>query len=182
MSKTRVREPRDAGVMDLRDAKVLLTGATGGIGQALAVTLAARGCELVLTGRRTDMLEPLAEKLGGRAVAADLADRDAIEELLEAAGELDVLVANAALPATGLLADYSIGEIDRALEVNLRAPIVMAKLAGERMAGRGPAEPATGRPIRRRRPRANRCHPTPHRRRQDHRTTRYGAAPQALAR
>ena len=122
--------------MDLRDAKVLLTGATGGIGQALAVALAARGCQLVLTGRRTDMLEPLAEKLGGRAVAADLADRYAIEELLEAAGELDVLVANAALPATGLLADYSIGEIDRALEVNLRAPIVMAKLAGERMAAR----------------------------------------------
>jgi NAD(P)-dependent dehydrogenase (short-subunit alcohol dehydrogenase family) len=47
-----------------------------------------------------------------------------------------VLVANAALPATGLLADYSIGEIDRALEVNLRAPIVMAKLSGERMAKR----------------------------------------------
>ena len=110
----------------MRDAKVLLTGATGGIGQALAVALDARGAELVLTGRRTDMLEPLAEKLGGRAVSADLADRDTIEELLEAAGEIDVLVANAALPATGLLADYSIGEIDRALEVNLRAPIVLS--------------------------------------------------------
>jgi short-subunit dehydrogenase len=122
--------------MDLRDAKVLLTGATGGIGQALAVVLAARGGEMVLTGRRTDMLEPLAKKLGGRAIPADLADRDTIEDLLEAAGEIDVLVANAALPATGLLADYSIGEIDRALDVNLRAPIVMAKLAGERMATR----------------------------------------------
>ncbi|WP_116214002.1 SDR family NAD(P)-dependent oxidoreductase [Streptomyces olivoreticuli] len=122
--------------MDLRGAKVLITGATGGIGQALAVALAARGGEVVLTGRRTDLLEPLAEKLGGRAVPADLADRGAVEELLEAAGEIDVLVANAALPATGLLADFSIGEIDRALDVNLRAPIVMAKLAGERMAAR----------------------------------------------
>jgi short-subunit dehydrogenase len=122
--------------MDLRDAKLLLTGATGGIGQALAVALAARGGEIVLTGRRTDMLEPLAKKLGGRAIPADLADRDTIKDLLEAAGEIDVLVANAALPATGLLADYSIGEIDRALDVNLRAPIVMAKLAGERMAAR----------------------------------------------
>ncbi|MEU2868518.1 SDR family NAD(P)-dependent oxidoreductase [Streptomyces olivoreticuli] len=122
--------------MDLRGAKVLVTGATGGIGRALAVALAARGGEVVLTGRRTDKLEPLAEKLGGRAVPADLADRGAVEELLEAAGEIDVLVANAALPAAGLLADFSIGEIDRALDVNLRAPIVMAKLAGERMAAR----------------------------------------------
>ncbi|MEU8890032.1 SDR family NAD(P)-dependent oxidoreductase [Streptomyces sp. NPDC048442] len=122
--------------MELRGARVLVTGATGGIGQALAVALAARGSEVVLTGRRTDLLEPLAERLGGRAIAADLADRDAIEELLEAAGDIDVLVANAALPATGLLDDYSVGEIDRALDVNLRAPIVMAKLAGQRMAAR----------------------------------------------
>ncbi|HEX2314550.1 MAG TPA: SDR family NAD(P)-dependent oxidoreductase [Thermomonospora sp.] len=123
--------------MDLRGAKVLLTGATGGIGRALAVALAARGGEVVLTGRRTDVLEPLAEKLGGRAIPADLADRDAIEGVLDAAGEIDVLVANAALPATGVLADYSVREIDRALDVNLRAPIVMAKLAGARMADRG---------------------------------------------
>ncbi|MBT2488044.1 SDR family NAD(P)-dependent oxidoreductase [Streptomyces sp. ISL-96] len=122
--------------MDLRGAKVLLTGATGGIGQALAADLAARGGEVVLTGRRTDLLEPLAAKLGARAIPADLADRDAIEQLLAEAGEIDVLVANAALPANGLLADYSIGELDRALDVNLRAPIVMAKLTGERMAAR----------------------------------------------
>lgn len=122
--------------MDLRDANILLTGATGGIGQALAVAMAPRGAKMVLTGRRTELLQPLAEKVGGRAVPADLADRDAIEELLAAAGEIDVLVANAALPATGLLDDYSIDEIDRALDVNLRAPIVMAKLAGVRMAAR----------------------------------------------
>ncbi|WP_028811988.1 SDR family NAD(P)-dependent oxidoreductase [Streptomyces flavidovirens] len=122
--------------MDLRGAKVLVTGATGGIGQALAGALAARGGEVVLTGRRTDILEPLAEKLGGQALPADLADRDSIEELLAEAGEIDVLVANAALPANGLLADYSISEIDRALDVNLRAPIVMAKLTGQRMAAR----------------------------------------------
>ncbi|MGW1195280.1 SDR family NAD(P)-dependent oxidoreductase [Streptomyces sp. NPDC002536] len=122
--------------MDLRGAKVLLTGATGGIGRALAVGLAARGGEVVLTGRRTDVLEPLAERLGGRAIPADLSDRDAIGELLQEAGEIDVLVANAALPGAGLLSDYSIDQIDRALDVNLRAPIVMAKLAGERMAAR----------------------------------------------
>ncbi|MDL4773504.1 SDR family NAD(P)-dependent oxidoreductase [Actinomadura xylanilytica] len=107
------------------------------MGRVLATALAARGGKVVLTGRRADVLEPLAERLGGTAIAADLAERGAAEELLAAAGRVDVLVANAALPASGLLDGYSVEEIDRALEVNLRAPIVMAKLAGAQMAGRG---------------------------------------------
>ncbi|WP_030163221.1 SDR family NAD(P)-dependent oxidoreductase [Spirillospora albida] len=123
--------------MELRGANILLTGATGGIGRALAEALAARGGHLVLTGRRADVLRPLAERLGGRAIAADLADRDRTEALLDEAGDIDVLVANAALPASGLLSDYSVEDIDRALDVNLRAPIVMAKIAAERMAERG---------------------------------------------
>ena len=123
--------------MDLRGATVLVTGATGGIGRALAGALARHGAQLVLTGRRTDVLEPLAERLGGRAIAADLADRGAAERLLDETGRVDVLVANAALPASGPLDDYSITEIDRALDVNLRAPIVMAKIAGAQMAERG---------------------------------------------
>ncbi|WUH99343.1 SDR family NAD(P)-dependent oxidoreductase [Spirillospora sp. NBC_00431] len=123
--------------MELRGANVLLTGASGGIGRALAATLARRGARLVLTGRRVDVLEPLAERLGGRAIAADLADRAAAERLLDEAGQVDVLIANAALPASGALADYSITEIDRALDVNLRAPIVLAKLVSARMADRG---------------------------------------------
>lgn len=123
--------------MDLRGATVLVTGATGGIGQALATALADRGGRVVLTGRRADVLEPLADRLGGRAIAADLAERGAAEKLLDEAGQVDVLVANAALPASGLLSDYSINEIDRTLDVNLRAPIVMAKLAAAQMADRG---------------------------------------------
>ncbi|WP_433331089.1 SDR family NAD(P)-dependent oxidoreductase [Spirillospora sp. CA-294931] len=122
--------------MELRGAKVLLTGASGGIGQAMARAFGARGAEVVLTGRRVDVLEPLAERLGGRAIAADLTDPDAVERLLDEAGGVDVLVANAALPASGPLSDFSIEQIDRALGVNLRTPIVMAKLAGERMAER----------------------------------------------
>lgn len=123
--------------MELRGATVLVTGATGGIGRALAIALAERGAQLVLTGRRTDVLEPLADRLGGRAIAADLAERDAAERLLDEAGRVDVLVANAALPASGLLGEYSFAEIDRVLDVNLRAPIVMAKIAGAQMAERG---------------------------------------------
>ena len=116
---------------------VLLTGASGGIGHAIARSLAARGAQLVLTGRRADLLEPLAEEVGGRALVLDLAERDAVPRLVEEAGDVEILVANAALPASGTLDDYSLEQIDRALEVNLRAPIALAKLLSEPMARRG---------------------------------------------
>lgn len=116
---------------------VLLTGASGGIGQAIARALAARGAKLILTGRRAAVLEPLAQELGGRALAVDLAERDAVPRLAEEAGDVEILVANAALPASGTLDDYSLEQVDRALEVNLRAPIALAKLLSEGMTARG---------------------------------------------
>ncbi len=116
---------------------VLLTGASGGIGHAIARALAARGAQLVLTGRRADVLEPLAAEVGGRALAVDLAERDAVERLAAAAGEVEILVANAALPASGTLDDYTAEQIDRALDVNLRAPIQLAKALSDGMARRG---------------------------------------------
>ncbi|MBB4663534.1 SDR family NAD(P)-dependent oxidoreductase [Conexibacter arvalis] len=122
---------------EIRGTTILLTGATGGIGQAIARTLAARGGRLILTGRRTDVLEPLAREIGGRALAADLADRAAPERLVAEAGDVDILVANAALPASGTLDDYTLEQVDRALDVNLRAPIALAKLLSEPMAARG---------------------------------------------
>lgn len=122
---------------EIQGTRILLTGASGGIGQAIARALAARGAQLILTGRRADVLEPLAQELGGRALAVDLADRAAPERLVAEAGQVDVLVANAALPASGTLDDYSLEQIDRALDVNLRAPIALAKLLAEPMAARG---------------------------------------------
>lgn len=123
--------------MKVRGARILLTGASGGIGRALAKGLAARGGELVLTGRRAQVLETLAEEVGGRAIVADLADRATAEEVLAEVGQLDIMIANAALPASGTLPGYTLAEIDRVLDVNLRAPIILAKLAGEQMADRG---------------------------------------------
>jgi short-subunit dehydrogenase len=123
--------------MNLDGARVLLTGATGGLGQAIARGLAERGASLVLTGRRVDVLEPLASELGARAVESDLSVPDAPERLLAEAGELDALVANAALPGSGRLTSYSVAELDRALDVNLRAPMLLAHGVTDAMVARG---------------------------------------------
>lgn len=122
--------------MSLLGGKILLTGATGGIGQAIARAFAAHGAELTLTGRRTDVLEPLAAEVGGRAVACDLNDRDAVAALAAETTTTEVLVANAALPASGDLIELSQEQIDRMLEVNLRAPITLARALGAEMARR----------------------------------------------
>jgi uncharacterized protein len=123
--------------MDLNGRTVLLTGATGGIGHAIARRLHAAGAQLVLTGRRTEVLEPLAGELGARSLAVDLADADAVERLAAECADVDALVANAALPASGSVLSFSVEEIDRALAVNLRAPMILARLLSERMTARG---------------------------------------------
>ncbi len=123
--------------MQLRGARVLLTGATGGIGQAIARRLAREGSQLVLTARRADLLAALAEELGAETLVIDLASRDEVERLLESAGEVDVLIANAAQPGSGRLTRLARERVDRALEVNLRAPIALAHGLTPSMAARG---------------------------------------------
>ena len=123
--------------MKLTGSTALITGASGGIGQAIARRLTAAGSSLTLSGRRADVLEPLAEQLGARLCAADLADRAAVDRLAEDCLGLDILVANAALPASGDLASFVPHEIDRALDVNLRAPIILARAMSAAMAERG---------------------------------------------
>jgi uncharacterized protein len=123
--------------MNLGGREVLVTGATGGLGHAIARALARRGADLVLTGRRADVLEPLAAATGARTLACDLGDPAAVDRLLGEAGDADILIANAALPASGLITSFSVEEIDRALMVNLRTPMILGRLLGEAMADRG---------------------------------------------
>jgi uncharacterized protein len=123
--------------MQISGSTVLLTGATGGIGHAIARELHARGASLVLTGRRTDVLEPLAAELDARAIAVDLSQASEVDRLVAESGEVDILVANAALPASGRLETYTQEQIDRALNVNLRAPIVLAHALLPAMTVRG---------------------------------------------
>jgi len=127
--------------MQLHGATVLLTGATGGIGRSIARALDARGARVLLSARREDVLEEIRAELGGRpeCLPADLSDAEGAAALAERAGTVDVLVANAALPASGVIDGFSAEEIDRALDVNLRAPIQLTRtlLPGMLVRGRG---------------------------------------------
>lgn len=123
--------------MKISGSTVLLTGATGGIGHAIAQAVAGRGGRLIVTGRRGDMLEEMVAKYGGRAVVVDLAERADVTRLIDEAGDVDIVIANAALPASGELDSFTVNEIDRALDVNLRAPMVLAREFAPRMATKG---------------------------------------------
>jgi uncharacterized protein len=112
--------------MQISDSTVLITGATGGIGHAIARAFAARGAKLILTGRRSEILVPLGAELGARALSVDLSSTVELDRFIAEVGDVDILVANAALPGTGTLDSFTMEEIDRALAVNLRAPIALA--------------------------------------------------------
>ncbi len=113
--------------MSRLSGNVVLTGASGGLGHAIARAVAPRSADLVLTARRTEVLEPLAADLGARVIGCDLSRPEDVDRLIEQAGRVDVLIANAALPASGFLLELTQPEIDRMLEVNLRAPIALAR-------------------------------------------------------
>jgi short-subunit dehydrogenase len=126
--------------MRLAGKTVLLTGATGGLGQEIARALADRGATLVLSSRKAEELERLAESLAGdghRTVVCDLAVEGEALRLLDAAGELDALVANAGLPASGRLDCFTQEQIERALRVNLESPVRMARELAPRLVERG---------------------------------------------
>lgn len=111
--------------MQIDGRTVMVTGASGGLGEAIARDLAGRGARLVLTARRTDRIEALAAELGGEAVTADLTDRADVERLAQRAGSVDILVANAGIGADAALAGMDVTGIDASIETNLRAPIVL---------------------------------------------------------
>lgn len=126
--------------MDLSGKTALLTGATGGLGRAIARSLAEAGASVVLSSRKGDELERLAAELpgAGHAVAiSDLAKPGAAGTLIADAGDIDVLVANAGLPGTGLIEDHTPHEVERAVRVNLEAPMIMAQALIPAMKARG---------------------------------------------
>lgn len=118
----------------------LLTGASGGLGRAIATALAERDVALILSGRDREALEELAASLPGsghRILVADLGEPEAGEQLAEIAGDFEIFIANAGLSGSGTPADSSAEEIQRALRVNLEAPILTARALVPKMVERG---------------------------------------------
>lgn len=113
--------------MKVAGSRILLTGATGGIGHVIARELHARGARLVLSGRRAEVLTPLAEALGAWVVTADMAVPEDVHRLAAESADCDILIVNAALPASGHLLELTQTQIDTMLEVNLRAPIALVR-------------------------------------------------------
>ncbi len=123
--------------MNVGARTVLLTGATGGLGHAIARRLAAAGARVVLSGRRADVLAALASEIGAQVAPADLSDPDAVRALAAAHADVDILIANAGVPASGRLQSYSDDQIERALLVNLHAPIILTHALAPQMVKRG---------------------------------------------
>jgi len=117
--------------MQLRGAHVLITGASRGIGAALAHRFAGEGARVSLVARSADAIGQLAEQLGGRAFPADLLVPEEVDGLIERveaeAGPVDVLVNNAGLESTRWLAVEPNETIRDVVRLNLEAPMVLTR-------------------------------------------------------
>lgn len=126
-------------MFDLTGRKALVTGATGGLGQAIARALHAQGATVALSGTRPAALEALAAELGERAspVAADLSDKDSVEGLVPAAeaaiGPLDILVNNAGITRDNLFMRMKDEEWEQVIQVNLEAAFRLMRAAAKPM-------------------------------------------------
>ena len=122
-------------MFDLTGRKALVTGATGGLGQAIARALHAQGATVALSGTKPAALEAFAAELGERAspVAADLSDKDSVEGLVPAAeaaiGPLDILVNNAGITRDNLFMRMKDDEWEQVLAVNLTAAFRLSRAA-----------------------------------------------------
>ncbi|MDV9171874.1 SDR family oxidoreductase [Streptomyces sp. W16] len=128
--------------MELSDKVALITGSTGGIGAETARLMAAAGAEVVVSGRDAGRGAATVRSItdaGGRArfVAADLTDPTAIRHLAEEAGDVDVLVNNAAIFPGAPTVDQDPGTLDEALAANVRAPYLLTAALVPAMIAKG---------------------------------------------
>ena len=122
-------------MFDLTGKTALVTGATGGLGGAVARALHAQGATLAISGTRRAVLDQLAAEFKDRVhvLACDLADRAEVEKLVPAAEEkmqkLDILVANAGVTKDNLLVQMSDKDWDAVIAINLTATFQLARAA-----------------------------------------------------
>ena len=120
-------------MFNLTGKSALVTGATGGIGGAVAKVLHAQGAQVAISGTRREALEALATELGNRVhiVPANLSDRDSVEALIPAAeaalGQVDILVNNAGVTRDNLFMRMKDEEWETVLRVNLEAAFRLSR-------------------------------------------------------
>ena len=130
------------GSSPLEDQKALVTGATSGIGRAIALQLADEGVEVIVHGRDTlrgaETVRAI-EARGGRArfVAADLSDSTEVRRLAEEASDIDILVNNAGFSVFGDTAGLDAEKFDALFAANVRAPFLLVAALAPGMAARG---------------------------------------------
>ena len=128
--------------MELEDQRVLVTGATAGIGQEAAKLFARRGAGVVISGRDTQrgaQTVAAIEAQGGRAefIAADLNDIESVRRLAERTGEVDVLVNNAAALTPRTTFEQDVESFDMMFDVDVRAPFFLTAALLPKMIARG---------------------------------------------
>ena len=120
-------------MFDLTGKSALVTGASGGIGEAVARALHAQGATVVLHGTRTEKLEALQQQLGENAfpLSVDLSNRDHVTGLIEEAnslaGPISILINNAGITRDGLLVRMKDDDWDIVLEVNMTASMILSR-------------------------------------------------------
>ncbi|MER7498964.1 SDR family oxidoreductase [Nonomuraea pusilla] len=129
-------------LFSLRGRRALVTGGSSGIGYAMAEAIGRAGAEVVLVARRQAELDAAVRRLRGHGVtassiSADLGDREAVRRVCGQAGEIDILVNDAANNIRKPMAELTEDDYDVTVAVNLTAPYLLGQHFGPRMAARG---------------------------------------------
>lgn len=119
--------------MDLKGAKIVVTGGSSGIGYATASLLREKGAQVLITGRHKDKLEQAAQKIGAIAVVADVAREEDIKKtykvVQEKLGGLDVLINNAGIGRRQGIEELSMQDFEEIFRVNVFGAALMAREA-----------------------------------------------------
>ena len=123
----------------LTGKNVLVTGATGGIGSAIAKALAKQGAKLVLSSTKEERLQELAAEIGGdvKYIACNLSDAVAVDALFDKAeelvGQIDILVCNAGITKDNLILRMKDEDFNHVLDVNLKSTFILNRNAIKKM-------------------------------------------------
>ena len=121
--------------MNLQGAKALVTGGSEGIGKAIAVALKREGADVVITGRRADVLEPTAEEIGVGWSVGDVGDEDdairTVRDFVEQHGPLDILVNNAGFGRFAPLVEMELSDMVAVYRTNVFGAFLMGREAAK---------------------------------------------------